>query len=108
MASTLNYNRNDAVSWTGAGILTNVPISVFSTRYPYIRTRKVNFAGIFYSGFAGNSAQVADGLRFRVHTSIITEPEEYALVFGLFALGFVLCLRRRQPKKQRQQQAATS
>ena len=42
-----------------------------------------------------------------VHSVIIPEPEEYALVFGLFALGFVI-LRRHWQKKQRQQASATS
>ena len=37
---------------------------------------------------------------------IITEPEEYALVFGLFALGFVF-FHRRQMQKKRQQALAS-
>ncbi len=41
-----------------------------------------------------------------VHSAIIPEPEEYALVFGLFALGFVIL--RRHFQKKRQQASATS
>ena len=107
VSSSLSYNNGDTISWTGAGTLANVPISVFSPRDPYIRARKIGSAGSFYGGSAGVTTQVADGLRIRVHTSIIPEPEEYALVFGLFALGFVLFHRHRQ-KKRRQQAAATS
>ena len=34
-----------------------------------------------------------------VNSQIIPEPEEYALVFGLFALGFVFVHRRRMQNK---------
>ena len=37
-------------------------------------------------------------------TPVVPEPEEYALVFGLFALGFVVV--RRYFQKKRQQAAA--
>ena len=107
VSSSLSYNQNDTISWTGAGTLANVPISVFSTRDPYIRARKIGSAGSFYGGSAGTTTQVADGLRIRVHPAIIPEPQEYALVFGLFALGFVFFHRHRQ-KKQRQQSTTTS
>ncbi len=99
--SSLSYNLNDTISWSGSGTLANVPISVFSTRDPYIRARKIGPGGSFYGGAIGSTAQVADGLRIRVHTAIIPEPEEYALVFGLFALGFVI-VRRHFQKKRRQ------
>ncbi len=105
VSSSLSYNQNDAISWTGAGTLANVPISVFSTRDPYIRARKIGPGGSFYGGAIGSTAQVADGLRIRVHTAIIPEPEEYALVFGLFALGFVIV--RRHFQKKRRQATAT-
>ena len=100
VASSLNYNQNGTISWTGAGTLANVPISVFSTRDPYIRARKIGSAGSFYGGSAGTTTQVANGLRIRVHTAIIPEPEEYAIVFGLFALGFVVVRRYWQKKKR--------
>ena len=32
--------------------------------------------------------------------TVIPEPEEYALVFGLFALGFVVVRRQLQKKRQ--------
>ena len=106
VSSALPYNNSDAISWTGAGVLTNVPISVFATRDPYIRARKAGAAGSFYGGSAGQQNQVANGLRWRVHTTVIPEPQEYALVFALFALGFVF-FRRHWRRKQRPQ-AATS
>ena len=43
-----------------------------------------------------------------VHIQIIPEPEEYDLIFGLFALGFVLCRRHFQKKQRQQAQAATT
>ncbi len=106
VSSALNYNNSDAVSWTGAGVLTNVAIGVFNTRDPYLRARAVGAAGSFYGGSAGQQVNVANGLRWRVHTNVIPEPEEYALVFGLFALGFVIV--RRHFQKKRQVQATTS
>ena len=106
VASSLNYNLNDTISWTGAGTLANVPISVFSTRDPYIRARKIGGAGSFYGGSAGTTTQVANGLRIRVHTAIIPEPKEYALLFGLFALAFVLFRRQLQKRRQKAQAIA--
>ena len=72
-----------------------------------------------HAGTSGNSAltndhctflsRLANTFRFRVHSGIITEPEEYALVFSLFALGFVVVRRHWQKKrKQQAQQAVTS
>ncbi len=105
VSSALSYNNSDAVSWTGSGVLTNVAIGVFNTRDPYLRARAVGAAGSFYGGSAGQQVNVANGLRWRVHTNVIPEPEEYALVFGLFALGFVI-VRRHFQKKQRQASAS--
>ena len=104
-SSALNYNNSDTIKWTGSGVLTNVAISVFGTRDPYIRARGAGTAGSFYGGSAGQQNQVANGLRWRVHANIIPEPEEYALVFGLFALAFVFFHRRWQRKRR---QSATS
>ena len=99
-----NANAARAFSWTGAGVL-NKPISHFvidTTRTNYIGTRPYVAPGIL-GGWAGPG-----NLRIRVH-SAIPEPEEYALVFGLFALGFVLVRRHFQKKQQRQQaQTATT
>ena len=92
--STLSYSSRNSSAWVGAGIL-NKPIGDF-------------FAGTFNNAvvrdlgtpsFAANSA---GSVRVIVNSQVIPEPEQYALVFGLFALGFVLC-RRYFQKKQRQQ-----
>ena len=99
-SSALSYNQNDAISWTGAGVLTNVAIGVFNTRDPYIRARRPDSGGTFYGMLAQFTSQPSNGLRWRVHTQIIPEPEEYALVFGLFALAFVLIRRHRQKKRR--------
>ncbi len=99
-STALSYNQNDAISWTGAGVLTNVAISVFNTRDPYIRARRPDSGGTFYGMLSQYTSQPSGGLRWRVHTNVIPEPEEYALVFGLFALGFVFFHRHRQKKRQ--------
>ena len=76
-------------SWMGAGLI-NKPIGDF-------------FTGTFNNRadapfFAANSV---GSVRVIVNSAFIPEPEEYALVFGLFALGFVL-LHRHFHKKKRQ------
>ena len=83
-----NYGTG-ASSWVGAGII-NKPIGDF-------------FTGTFNNRadapfFAANSV---GSVRVVVNSQIIPEPEEYALVFGLFALGFIFFHRHWQ-KKQRQ------
>ena len=85
--SNLTYGTNrPAVNWVGAGLI-DKSISDFLSRDPYIRN-KANALGYFGASALGN------GLRIRVHSSTVPEPEEYALVFGLFALGFVIFRRR--------------
>ena len=100
VSAALGYNNSDTIKWTGSGVLTNVAIGVFNTRDPYLRARKVGTAGSFYGGSAGQTVNVANGLRWRVHANIIPEPQEYALVFGLFALAFVFFHRHMMQKKR--------
>ena len=84
--SNFTYGTNrPAVNWGGAGLI-NRPIGDFRSRDPYIRN-KGNIIGYFGDNALGN------GLRIRVHSATVPEPEEYALVFGLFALGFVIVRR---------------
>ncbi len=97
------------VNWIGAAIMTNKPIAhfhlsdFFATRPEdrYTGNRPGN--GVLRSWTAYQENQ---GLRIRVHGAVIPEPEEYALVFGLFALGFVFFHRRMMQKKRKA--AATS
>ena len=91
------------VNWIGAGIMTNKPIAHFHITAPgtYIGNRPGN--GILKS-WTDHTAN--NGLRIRVYSSVIPEPEEYALVFGLFALAFVFFHRRMMQKKRKA--AATS
>ena len=91
--SNFSYSTNVSSSWTGAGIL-DKPIGDFFTG---TFNNSVNAAPLF----ASTRGQV----RIVVNNQIIPEPEEYALVFGLFALGFVF-FHRWQKKKRRQ--SATS
>ena len=100
VSSGFNYGSysGQASSWTGSGLLINKPVSDFVSG----NVREWNDQGLrlrpnFSSG----------GVTLRFHSAIIPEPEEYALIFGLFALVFVLFHRRHRQKKQRRQ-AATS
>ena len=84
----------------------NKPLSHFPVTTPgsYIGNRQANAGGILGSWVGAGQNNV----RIRVH-AMIPEPEEYALVFALFALGFVFFHRHRQKKQQRQHaQAATT
>ena len=85
--SALSHSHGDSSAWTGAGII-NKPIGDF-------------FAGNYalHSGSRPNFA-TSNGVQVRVNSQIIPEPEEYALVFGLFALAFVFFHRHRQKKRQ--------
>ena len=96
VSSGFNYGSysGQASSWTGSGLLINKPIGDFHIKnVGNWLTLNPNFAG--------------SGVTMRIHSAIIPEPEEYALVFGLFALGFVL-IRRHFQKKQRQQQTTSA
>ena len=99
--TALNYSSGDTSSWVGAGILSK-PIGDF-------------FAGTFNNRSTSSSpgpqfaAQSNGSVRVTINSQVIPEPEEYALVFGLFALGFVLFRHRHQlQKKKRQAQAIAS
>ena len=100
--NSLSYNMHVASSWRGQGTLP-YPIGDFT-----IPTG----TNLFYNGFDGprwaDDATVGapSDSSFRVFVfnrpgSFVPEPEEYALVFALFALGFVILRRRFQQKKQR-------
>ncbi len=95
--STLSYSAGQSSAWVGSGII-NKPIGDF-------------FAGTFNNavvrdlGTPSFAAQSNGSVRVIVNSQIIPEPEEYALVFGLFALGFVIV--RRHFQKKRQQSAAS-
>ena len=104
--SNLGYSSGDAISWNGQGTL------------PYAITNfTVNNPGEYYYGLPFFAASGTVGMPssggFRVMVSsapsaLVPEPQEYALVFGLFALGFVIVRRRMIQKRRQQQQAATA
>ena len=88
------------MSWHGSGLLSK-PIGDLHTG-THNNSALTNGQGTFFS-------RLANKFRLRVHSIIISEPEEYALVFGLFALGFVFFHRqRRRMQRKRRQQAATT
>ena len=86
--SGFNYGSysGQASSWTGSGLLPK-PVGDF------VSGNVNNWAGLT-PNFAGS------GVTMRFHSGIIPEPEEYALVFALFALGFVFFHRRWQKKRR--------
>ena len=79
------YTFGNAVSWSGAGILTNFNMSQFNP-------------GTYQSSSHPNFS--SQPLRLTVNSRAIPEPEQYALVFGLFALGFVITRRHFQKKRK--------
>ncbi len=107
-ASPFSYNTNAPVSWRGRGrgilpySITNLTTTA-AGEYFYSYTQGPYFAA---AGTRGTPA--SGGLRMIVSsTPVVPEPEEYALVFGLFALAFVI-FRRHWQKKKRQPMALHS
>ena len=99
--NSFSFNQGVASSWRGQGTLP-YPISDFTI------PTGTNF---FYNGFDGprwaddaNSGIPANStFRVFVYSSpaaFVPEPEQYAFVFALFALGFVIARRHRQKKRQ--------
>ena len=107
--TSLSYTNGVAVSWTGQGTLP-YPIGDFSLtadgEYFY-------GAPAFALGYVNGGIGSPTSFDLRVVVSgapaslIVPEPEEYALIFGLFALGFVILHRhfQKMQKKQRRQAA---
>ncbi len=104
-SSQLTYGSSPrTVTWIGAAIMTNKPIAHFHLTTPgSYNGNRTPAAGSILGSWTGPQA---NNLRIRVYGSAIPEPEEYALVFGLFALGFVFFHRRMMQKKRKA--AATS
>ena len=100
-SSSLSYGNGQSSAWVGAGII-NKPIGDFFSGRTFNNLGTGSSWGPRFAAFSNGSVQV------RVNSQIIPEPQEYALVFGLFALGFVLFRRHFQQKKQRRQQAQTA
>ena len=90
--SDLSYSSGNSSAWVGAGIL-NKPIGDF-------HAGTLNNRGSGNSGKPWFAAASNGSVRIIVNTQIIPEPEEYALIFGLFALAFVFFHRHRQRKRQ--------
>ena len=86
--SNLGYSSGNASAWVGSGIL-NKPIGDF-----FAGTYRDLFNGPNFAGSGSNN------IRLTINSQIIPEPQEYAIVFGLFALGFVFFHRRFQKKRQ--------
>lgn len=78
----LVYTTNDTFRWFGSGIL-NKPIGDFSSISSHDQVEP---------GFANRPFFISTGNDVRIHINhqVIPEPAEYALVFGLFALAFVI------------------
>lgn len=94
--SNLSYSTNQSSRWLGSALLSK-PISDF-------------VAGSFFNDADGPrfAASGASSVQITLNSGFIPEPEEYALVFALFALAFVILRRHFQKKKRRQQAAPAS
>ena len=96
---SFTYQANDASAWSGAGLL-NKPISEFEMVTELPSHRETSNSGPLFA------QRTVGSVRIRLHHgTLIPEPEEYALVFGLFALAFVFFHRRRKMQKKRRQPA---
>ena len=97
--SALSYSTGNSSAWVGAGILSK-PIGDFHTG-----TFNNPWNSLDNEVSPNFAAASVGSVRVVVNSQIIPEPEEYALIFGLFALAFVI-LRRHLQKKQRQAAAS--
>ncbi len=80
----LAYTNGQTFGWFGSGVL-NKPITDFELT-------TVSSSHSFPTDF-GNTVRpyfYRGGISLRIYNRAIPEPEEYALVFGLFALAFVI------------------
>ena len=78
----LVYTTNDASLWFGAGILDKSVNDFFPQSQAYAHDARALGSVMPHPYFANN------GVIYQIHRRVIPEPAEYALVFGLFALGF--------------------
>ena len=93
----LLYNTNGLFRWFGSGVM-DKPIGDFwsdglglSPGFPFRSVYNPENAP-YFAGSGGTT------VRIHFYNRVIPEPEEYALVFGLFALGFVFfCHFRKKP-----------
>ena len=103
--SPFSYTANNSVSWSGRGVLSYSITNLTATadgEYFYNP-----LANPYFAVRATDGVPSSGGFRVVVSsTPVVPEPEEYALVFGLFALGFVFFHRRKMQRKR--QAAATS
>ena len=85
----LVYTNGQTTRLFGSGIM-NKPIGDFPT--PEGNNNEATFSGRHGAPFFGRIHVI------HIHGRVIPEPEEYALVFGLFALAFVIVRRHFQKK----------
>ena len=83
--SNLTYSSNSVVELLGKSVL-GKPITDFNY-------------GTYPSKISPYFSD--EPIQIRIHREIIPEPKEYAIAFGLFALGFVFFHRRQQKKKEK-------
>lgn len=104
---SFRYEATSASAWSGAGILAKP----FSDFYAGAVDGTFSFNNLGTGATSGpRFAAASDGsvvVRFHRGT-LIPEPQEYALVFGLFGLGFVLVRRHFQKKRQQATAPATA
>ena len=98
--SSFTYNAGGTSTWTGAGILAK-PFSDFYSGDTDGTAFSFNNLGAGATGGPRFAAGSDGSIVVRFHRgTVIPEPQEYALAFGLFALGFVIVRRHWQKKKQ--------
>ncbi len=98
--SAFRYDLGGTSEWSGAGILAK-PFSDFYSGDTDGTAFSFNNLGTGGTGGPRFAAGSDGSIVVRFHRgTVIPEPQEYALAFGLFALGFVIVRRHWQKKKQ--------
>ena len=101
----LLYNTNGTFRWFGAGIM-DKPIRDFYlvdlVRFPQLSpggTRTFGLETSSSSPYFPYFLSSGQGVTISANDFVIPEPKEYAIVFGLFALAFVIVRLHFQRKK---------
>ena len=99
-SSDLLYSSGDFSSWSGASVFINASIQNFKAGDYYLRHKTQALARyiVAHQKHGNNQNQ---NFHIRIHGAILPEPEEYALAFGLVALGFVFFHRYFHKKRKR-------
>ena len=97
VGGNLSYNTNGGFAWFGSGIMDKPIGDFFDDSDPPSTHSRGHTSHVPAAPYFSNPG----GVTIIFRRQVIPEPAEYALVFGLFVLGFFLFRRRFQKKTRK-------